>query len=527
MKLTSSLLQSRPLAALSACALVVSLSFGPALSAPPAGSSEPDFGAIDRFVESERQAMRVPVCRLASFRATTSSTSRASARLTRPAAGDASDADDHRVDHQVLHRACSHAAGRGGQGRPGRPFQRYTAVVPRRRRGRIRSHHRAPLLNQTSGLPTFAGQCRHGWRPTGDQALERAVRSHGKRILSKPVGSTYQYSNFNYETLGMLDADGSGESYDSTSSGTCWIRWTCAGRSRHRRRPGAMDWRPATSSGSGFPVATDLTYSRAIRPAGGLVSTSEDLAHYLVAQLNGGRYGAASVLSSAGIAELHRGAARIEDRIAYYGMGWQTGAIGDIPIVQHDGVLITGFADMVLVPEHNLGIVVLANGVSRVAEQRLGGIAPAIANVLLGKPPLPATENRIFQALTVVSFAIIAVQLFGMFRTATKLRLWRRGIESRPSGALSLAWHLGVPLAVNLAWAAMVLVGVPALFGLPLVDSVFALGDFAYLIAGSAAVALVWGPLRTLLAWRALHATASAEASGSPEPAVAASISHG
>src|SRR6478609_3306067 len=60
MKLTSALLQSRPLTALSACALVVSLSFGPALSAPPAGSSEPDFAAIDRFVESERQATRVP-----------------------------------------------------------------------------------------------------------------------------------------------------------------------------------------------------------------------------------------------------------------------------------------------------------------------------------------------------------------------------------------------------------------------------------------------------------------------------------
>ena len=62
MKLTSSLLQSRPLAALSACVLVVSLRFGSALSAPPAGSSEPDFAAIDHFVESERQATRVARC---------------------------------------------------------------------------------------------------------------------------------------------------------------------------------------------------------------------------------------------------------------------------------------------------------------------------------------------------------------------------------------------------------------------------------------------------------------------------------
>ena len=44
--------------------------------------------------------------------------------------------------------------------------------------------------------------------------------------------------------------------------------------------------------------------------------------------------------------------------------------------------------------------------------------------------------------------------------------------------------------------------------------TVFVLGDFAYLIAASAAVALVWGPLRTLLVWRALRATAAAGPNG-------------
>ena len=144
--------------------------------------------------------------------------------------------------------------------------------------------------------------------------------------------------------------------------------------------------------------------------------------------------------------------------------------------------------------------------------------------MLLGKPPLPATENRIFQALTLLSFAVIGVQVLGMLRTTARLRRWHRQHASRPRNARSLAWHLGLPLAVNLVWATAVLVGVPALFGLPLADSVFALGDFAYLIAGSAAVALVWGPSRTLLGWRALRATASASASGSPKRSAAVSL---
>jgi hypothetical protein len=251
-----------------------------------------------------------------------------------------------------------------------------------------------------------------------------------------------------------------------------------------------------------------LTYSRAFRSAGGLISTSEDLAHYLIAQLNGGRYAGRSVLSPAGIGEQHRAAARVGDTDEYYGMGWQTGAIGGMPVVQHDGVLPTGYADMVLIPDHDLGIVVLANGVGRVALPRLGGIAAGVANVVVGRPAAPAAEDRLFQAITILGFVILIVQGFGMLRTTTRLRRWRRHPESRPTYALRLAWHIGVPLMVNLSWAAMVLIGVPLLFGLTLADTVFNLGDFAYVISGSAAIALLWGPLRTLLGWRALHTRA-------------------
>ena len=38
----------------------------------------------------------------------------------------------------------------------------------------------------------------------------------------------------------------------STSSGTCWIRWTCGARLRRRRLPRAMDCLAVTGSGSGF-----------------------------------------------------------------------------------------------------------------------------------------------------------------------------------------------------------------------------------------------------------------------------------
>src|SRR5829696_8145550 len=104
--------------------------------------------------------------------------------------------------------------------------------------------------------------------------------------------------------------------------------------------------------------------------------------------------------------------------------------------------------------------------------------------MLVGSPPPPVTEDRLFQAVTILGFAIVGAQIFGIWSTTTRLRRWHRRPESRPSGALALAWHVILPLTVNLGWAGVVLVGIPLLFGMPLSETVFILGDFAYLIAG-------------------------------------------
>ena len=53
--------------------------------------------------------------------------------------------------------------------------------------------------------------------------------------------------------------------------------------------------------GFGRPRAAHLPYNRGLVPAGYLISSAEDMTHYLIAQLNGGRYGATSVLSPAGV----------------------------------------------------------------------------------------------------------------------------------------------------------------------------------------------------------------------------------
>ena len=106
----------------------------------------------------------------------------------------------------------------------------------------------------------------------------------------------------------------------------------------------------------GRPRAADLPYNRGLVPAGYLISDAEDMTHYLIAQLNGGRYGTASVLSPDGVDELHRPAVATPKTGTSYGMGWFVGPINGIPAIHHQGETFNFHANAVLVPESRTGV---------------------------------------------------------------------------------------------------------------------------------------------------------------------------
>ena len=47
----------------------------------------------------------------------------------------------------------------------------------------------------------------------------------------------------------------------------------------------------------GIPFSVTLPYNRSELPAGYIISSAEDISHFLIAQMNGGRYRDSSVLS--------------------------------------------------------------------------------------------------------------------------------------------------------------------------------------------------------------------------------------
>src|SRR5215218_6743941 len=71
------------------------------------------------------------------------------------------------------------------------------------------------LLNQTSGLPTSSGEIQLADFDDRPGATERQARALSMLELTRPVGSTCEYSNMNYNLLGLIIEAASGESYEA------------------------------------------------------------------------------------------------------------------------------------------------------------------------------------------------------------------------------------------------------------------------------------------------------------------------
>ena len=110
------------------------------------------------------------------------------------------------------------------------------------------------------------------------------------------------------------------------------LRSTCSIVTFHRRKPCKTGWRWGIAGGSGFPFRSRCPYNRANLPAGFAISSAEDMAHFLIAQMNGGRYRDDSVLSPEGIALM-----QAEPPPGAYGLGWESVRIDGRRLINFDG----------------------------------------------------------------------------------------------------------------------------------------------------------------------------------------------
>jgi CubicO group peptidase (beta-lactamase class C family) len=484
---------------LSAAGLIATL-----IGASTTSAAEPDFAAISAYIDTQRKAQHIPglavaivggdgTVYLAGF-GTADATGRPAASNTPFILGSTSKSFTALAIMQLVE------AGRVELDAPVRQYLPWFAVADEKASAGITVRM---LLTQTSGLSTAAGRRTLTDFSSGDDALENRVRALRGVSLTAPVGATYQYSNCNYQVLGLIIQQVTGRSYEAYMAEHVFAPLAMT-RTYTSKEP-ALDNGLAMGHRTWFgrPVAFDETVPRASVPQGFIISTAQDMSHYLIAQLNGGVYGDATVLSADGIAQLHHGAAREGDSDIYYGMGWNAGSHDGIDAVWHEGDTNGYQSFMVLLPDARWGFVLLSNVNNIPATQRFEEIGWGIANLLTGG--IPKTEHVRDQVITYAVFVgLVAVQLLGMARTAALLARWRREPSTRPTGLAATVGRLGLPSAANLLWGLLIFVWLPMQFA-PVEILTWAVPDIGYLLLFSGLIALAWSAIRATLVYRTLH----------------------
>jgi CubicO group peptidase (beta-lactamase class C family) len=479
-------------------------SSAPLARAVPAAA--PDFAVIDHFIETEMHAQRIPGLALGIVQGDQIVHLRGFGRAD--ASGRAVAPDTPFIIGSVSKSFTALAIMQlveVGKVDLDAPVQRYLPwfrVADEAASAQITVRH---LLNQTSGISSKTGRSYQGSGDTSDRALERAVHKLRSADLTTPVGATHQYSTINYSVLGLIVQSVTGQSYETYIQEHVFapLEMRQSFTSEAQAQPQGL----ATGHHYWFgrPRGVDLPYNRGLLPAGYLIASGEDMAHYLIANLNEGRYGSAAVLSPAGMAELHRAAVPAAESATSYGMGWFVGPVNGIPAVHHQGETFNFHANVVLVPEGQWGVVVLINAENSLdlfTAGRIGSISKGVTSLLAGaQPPPPPSNTTIVAVVYSLLLGVVVLQVGGMLRSVLALR------RSRVlHGWFGPRWQIALALALNLGWALLIVVVLPRmLLGLPLLVIATGFPDLGYPLLVSGVVALGWGIARTVWAVVALR----------------------
>lgn len=365
------------------------------------------------------------------------------------------------------------------------------------------------LLNQVSGIPTRAVAA-ESLAGSGNETLEQEVRALSRVALTAPVGTTFQYSNLNYATLGLIVQLVTGQAYGTyiqqhifapLAMQHSFVSQTEA--MRHGMATGYRWW-------FGLSLPAVVPYLRGSLPQGYLISSAEDMAHYLLAQLNNGRYRDAVILSPAGIGELHRPAARVGTTGEQYGMGWFIGPINGEPAVWHGGDTANFHSDMIMTTTGHWGIIALMNVNGNLAAMTnvLERIPRGVLSLLLGHQPPSALE--FWQLYLIFDGCIFLCSALALWSLVRLLRgrhqpLRRRRVSLLPVLILPLLWEVVLPLGL--------LGGFPQLVGVTWPITVLFFPDLGYWLIAICLLLLVTGIIRLVLASRKLRRSGTSPAS--------------
>ncbi len=243
------------------------------------------------------------------------------------------------------------------------------------------------VLCHHSGLPTDLNKGM--WTET---PFTQVARQLHQEYTAFPPNLVFSYSNIGFTLLGHMIEKVSGQAYADYLSQRLFVpagmmQSSVAGRPQARGQlaRGYRDGRPFKR----LPIRD--------APALGLDTSAADLGRLMSALLSDGQIDGRRLIGSATLRETFtpQNLDVALDLDIINGLGWfiEDGTIpGGGPVVRHGGTTLAFASEMVLLPAHRLGVVVLANadGSRPIVSQLAEGILKSVLKVM----PEPTTAHR-------------------------------------------------------------------------------------------------------------------------------------
>lgn len=216
------------------------------------------------------------------------------------------------------------------------------------------------VLTHTSGLPKNLR--RHEWENVtyADDALEGYVRSASDTTLEFEPGTDYNYSDVGFNTLGDLIAKVSGMSFEAYMKQNIFIpaKMNQTTFLKPKVLPGS--WAKPHIIGATTTVWNYYPYNRMYAPCTGLNSTVFDMCQWGIINLNRGEYKDAHLLDTAAYSQLIYPWAKTPWN-EHIGLSWFLQSYEGMNTILHTGASIGFGAQMIMYPEEDISIVVMAN----------------------------------------------------------------------------------------------------------------------------------------------------------------------
>jgi CubicO group peptidase (beta-lactamase class C family) len=231
------------------------------------------------------------------------------------------------------------------------------------------------LLTHTAGIPDVLhvrDLLHPGWGPLGSrppllsaepgESLPSLAEYYGGAIrLATEPGSAFAYSNHGYATLGQIVEEVSGARLEDYLRDRIFdpLGMTDTDLLRSDRIRSRLAKGYVLGSSGPEPIEDREWIGGG---AGGVYSSSEDLARYLAALLGGGTNQHGSILKPPTLEMMFDNQFQTDRRLPGVGLAFFRADAGGHRIVDHDGILPGFNASLFLAPEEGVGVFGLTNG---------------------------------------------------------------------------------------------------------------------------------------------------------------------